>query len=276
MKRFICGILAGTMLMCLASCGAKSGETDSTVKERITEESEEDTEESVEEKSETTSDTEPAGETDGEGWHFGYYYGKPWYVDDKSAGEIADIAYSYVTNEPKIGMTSEEYYSSFAYDNDADRSQSAWSERTNEFEGKGKPVTSEGFSYGYIDDVDTAKCSIRGITLENLWVDENFRYAGSAYENIGDDYGWSSGKRVVLTTTVFAPTEELAREIYDAYLEKYGAGFGYDANVQPESVGFAFDLILSACSSRGDYIATIQHRTSDGRDYYELTFFKYF
>lgn len=269
MKRLICGILTSAMIIGLCACGTKLQETEDTTTKATT------TASITASESETqTSETEVINETDGEGWHYGKYYGKPWYVDDKSEEEIANIAYSYVTNEPKVGMTSEEYYSSFASDNNAERSDSAWNKYTNEYEGKGKPVTSAGFNYGYIDDVDTTKCAIRGISLENLWVDEDFKYAGSAYDNVGENYTWS--KKVVLTTTIFAPTEELAKTIYNTYIEKYGAEFSYDSSVQPESTGFAFDLILAACATNGDYIVTVQHRTTNGQDYYELTFFKYF
>ena len=268
MKKILSTALAGTLALGLCACGTKpTTPTTEAPTEPTTVES------SVDSTTFGIEETELTVAAEGEGWHYGMYYGKPWYVDDKTPEQIADIAYGYVTNAPEIGQDCSSYYSSFACDNGAERSAHAWNEYVNTYEGKGKPVTEASFCYGYINDVDKTKTSIRSFSIENLWLNEDLTYAGSAYEHEGTNYSYKESK-TTLSLVIFVPTEEQALAIYNTYLEKYGAEFGYDASVKPSLLelpaGFG-QLVDRALTPEWNYVAAIQHETYE-TDYYRITF----
>ena len=109
MKKVISVILAGVMMAGLCACG----KADSGKKERETTETEFETV-AVTTAAETTADTEESTEvTEGSTQNFGFYPGSPWYTDDMSPEEVADIVYKVITNMPQVGMTCDEYKKTF-------------------------------------------------------------------------------------------------------------------------------------------------------------------
>ncbi len=256
MKKTLYIVLVSAMIIGLCACGNKVQETEEPTSNTTIETT--NTSESDISNTETTEETKETEEKNS----------TAWYVEDKTAEELADIAYSYVTNLPKIGMSSEEYYSTFMNTN---YSTSGWDESTNKYEGKGKPVTEEGFGYGSSGDKDYTKDLVSRFEIENLWVDENFKYAGSAYDNIGQDY--TGGKQVVLSFHICVPTEERAMAIFNAYIEKYGAEFGYTGN----PVDAPVPRFASAANGNNDYIAMVDYSSHYGVDtkYYEIIMYNY-
>ena len=129
MKKVISAILASVVMFSVCACG-KAG---SGREERETTEAEIETvvTTTVEETTETTVAAEESTEmTEGPNWHYGHYYGSPWYTEDMSPEEVADIVYKVITNMPEVGITCDEYKKTFV---NTDCSDFAWDKNTNKY-----------------------------------------------------------------------------------------------------------------------------------------------
>lgn len=175
--------------------------------------------------------------------------GPVWYVDDYTAEELADIAYSYVSNLPKKGMTADEYYASFL--NNTEYKPYGWEKDKNEIQIGSMIYSRAGISYTDVTP-NFLKDRVEGLSLKNLWIDEDFKYAGSAYENIGDEY--QGEKTVELKFTFAVSSEKRAGEIIDAYLKKYGSRLGAQNEI-PEYIP------CNIFNSKGNVIADIDNST---------------
>ena len=194
--------------------------------------------------------------------------GPVWYVDDYTAEELADIAYSYVSNLPKKGMTADEYYASFL--NNTEYEPYGWEKDKNRIQNGGK-YTDAGITY--TDIPDGLKDRVEGLFLRNLWVDENFKYAGSAYEHIGDEY--QGDKQVELSFTIVVQSQEKALEIFDTYLKKYGSEFGFIGKAPELMPSFARNDKGNTIASVNDSIVYMYTYNNTQNGGYTLEFYNY-
>lgn len=220
MKKVISAILTSVVMFSVCACG-KAG---SGREERETTEAEIETvvTTTVEETTETTVAAEESTEmTEGPNWHYGHYYGSPWYTEDMSPEEVADIVYKVITNMPEVGITCDEYKKTFV---NTDCSDFAWDKNTNKYnENAASKHTKSNFLYAYSDDIDKTKECIRYIALDRLWVDDNFKFAGSGCEFVTDTH-MTTPMAVMLV--IKCVSEERAKAIFNAFVEKYGEELG--------------------------------------------------
>ncbi len=221
MKKVISVILAGVMMAGLCACG----KADSGREERETTEAEIETVVTTTVEETTTETTvateEPAETTEGPNWHYGHYYGSPWYTEDMSPEEVAEVVYKVITNMPQKGMSCEEYKKTFY---NMDCSDFVWDERTNKYnENAANKHTWFNYIYGNFDDVDKTKECIRYFSLERLWVDDNFKFAGSGCEFVTDTHMTTP---MAIKLELKCVSEERAKAIFNAFVEKYGDELG--------------------------------------------------
>jgi len=260
MKKVISVILAGVMMAGLCACG----KADSGKKERETTETEFETV-AMTTAAETTADTEESTEvTEGSSQNFGFYPGSPWYTDDMSPEEVADIVYKVITNMPQVGMTCDEYKKTFV---NTDCSDFAWNEKTNKYnENAANKRTESRFFYAYDDDVDKNKECIRSVTLYRLWVDDSFRFAGSGCEFVTDTHMTTP---MSIKLSIKFVSEERAKAVFNAFLEKYGEELGVTKTQDTDWNGNKSVTAYGECYK-------IDRKTGDyGTDKYEIAYISY-
>ena len=253
MKKIISVILASVMMAGLCACGkADSGRTGETTEAEI-ETVATTAAATVETTMETTATEKPAETTEGPNMHYGHYYGSLWYTEDLSPEEVADIVYKVIANMPQVGMSCEEYKKTFV---NQDCSDFVWDEHTNLYnDSRAVKITKSSFGYGYSTDLDTTKECIRNFTLERLWVDDNFKFAGSACEFV-DDNLMTTPMAIVLE--MGCPSEERAKAIYNAFVEKYGKEIGVTETKESDWQGKTFNDAFGECykirRKTGEYV----------------------
>ena len=101
----------------------------------------------------------------------------------------------------------------------------------------------------------TAPLCIRNFTLERLWVDDNFKFAGSACEFV-DDNLMTTPMAIVLE--MGCPSEERAKAIYNAFVEKYGKEIGVTETKETDWQGKTFNDAFGECykinRKTGEYV----------------------
>ena len=264
MKKLISVILAGVMMAGLCACG----KTDSGREERETTEEEIETIVTTTVEETTTETTvaaeEPTETTEGPNWHFGHYYGTPWYTEDMSPEEVADVVYKVITNMPQVGMSSEEYKKTFV---NTDCSDFEWNETTNKYnENAANKHTAFNYIYATYDDVDKTKESIRYFSLERLWVDDNFKFAGSGCEFVTDTHMTTP---MAIKLELKCVSEERAKAIFNAFVERYGEELGVTKTKDTEWNGNKAVTAYGECYK-------INRKTGEyGTDKYEIAYVSY-
>ncbi len=253
MKKLISVILAGVMMAGLCACGKE----DAGREERETTEAEVETVVTTTVEETTTETTvateEPAETTEGPNWHYGHYYGSPWYTEDMSPEEVAEVVYKVITNMPQKGMSCEEYKKTFL---NTDCSDFVWDERTNIYnDSRAIKITTSNFLYGIPAELDTTKECIRYFSLERLWVDDNFNFAGSGCDFVTDSL---MDTPMAIKLEISCVSEERANAIYDAFVDKYGEELGVVKNEETEWDGMKFITAYGECykinRKTGEYV----------------------